>query len=73
MTGQLSYSVFCLKEEVWESKWEFGGAVGYIGELWKNQERLGRTLHLPWVYHVRTCFRLLSKLLPNYLLLLVRC
>jgi hypothetical protein len=26
----------------------FGGAVDYIGELWRNQERLGQTLHLPW-------------------------
>jgi hypothetical protein len=26
-----------------------GGVVGYIGELWGNQERFVRTLYLPWV------------------------
>jgi hypothetical protein len=51
----------------------FGGAVGYIGELWRNQERLGRTMHLPWICHVRACFKLVSKLLLNCLLFLVRC
>jgi hypothetical protein len=27
----------------------FRGAVGYKGELSGNQERLGQTMHLPWV------------------------
>jgi hypothetical protein len=36
----------------------FGRAFGYIGEIWRNQERLERTLHLPWICHVRVCFKL---------------
>jgi hypothetical protein len=40
-------------------------AVGYIRELWGNQERLGQMLHLPWICHVRTCFRLFCKLIQN--------
>jgi hypothetical protein len=40
--------VFCiLRERYGRASGRFGGAVGYIGELWGNQERLGQTLHLP--------------------------
>jgi hypothetical protein len=46
--------------------------VNYVGELGGNQERLGRTLLLPWVFLVMPCFRLVGKLLPNSFLLLVR-
>jgi hypothetical protein len=30
-------------------------------------------MHLPWVCHAKACFRLVTKLLPNCFLLLVRC
>jgi hypothetical protein len=49
----------------------FGGAVSYVGELGGNQERLGQTLLLPWVFLVRPCFRLVGKLLLNPFLFLV--
>jgi hypothetical protein len=77
MTLQLSYSILCFKGEVWErygrASRRFGRVVDYIRELWRNQERLGKTLHLPWVCYIRACFRFVSKLLPNHLLLFVRC
>jgi hypothetical protein len=50
----------------------FGGGVNYVGELGGNQERLGQTLLLPWVFLVRPCFRLVTKLLPNSFWLVVR-
>jgi hypothetical protein len=34
----------------------FGGAVSCVGELGGNQERLGRTLLLLWVFLVKTLF-----------------
>jgi hypothetical protein len=64
------------KQEVWErngrASKRFGRAVSYVGELGGNQERLERTLLLPWVFLVKPCFRLVGKLLPNSFLLLVR-
>jgi hypothetical protein len=73
MTLQLSYNVFCLKGEVWESKWEVWRSSWLHRRTLENQERLGQTMHLPWVCHVRAFFRLVAKLLPNCFLLLERC
>jgi hypothetical protein len=64
---------FVSRERYRRTSGRFGGTVGYIGDLWKKQERLGRMMHLPWVCHVRACFRLVAKLLPNCFLLFVRC
>jgi hypothetical protein len=51
---------------------EQGGEISYVGELGGNEERLGQTFLLPWVFLVIPCFRLVAKLLPNSFLLLVR-
>jgi hypothetical protein len=63
--------IFVSWEKYGRASGRFGGVVSYVGELGGNQERLGRTLLLPWVFLVRPCFRLVAKLLPNSFLLLV--
>jgi hypothetical protein len=64
--------IFVSWERYGRASGRFGGAVSYVGELGGNEERLGRTLLLPWVFFVRPCFRLVAKLLPNSFLLLVK-
>jgi hypothetical protein len=55
--------IFVSWERYGRASRRFGGAVSYVGELRGNQVRLGRTLLLPWVFLVRPCFRLVTKLL----------
>jgi hypothetical protein len=65
--------IFVSRKRYGRASGRFGRAIGNIVELGKNLERLEQTMHLPSVYYVRPCFRLIAKLLPNYFLLLVRC
>jgi hypothetical protein len=65
--------IFVSKERYGRASRRFKGVVGNIGELEGNLEKLGQTMYLPWVCHVRPCFRLVAKLLPNSFLLLKKC
>jgi hypothetical protein len=70
MTLELSVkSSQCFFFVFWErygrASGRFGGGVSYVGEFGGNQERLGQTLLLSWVFLVRPCFKLVAKLLPN--------